>query len=114
MNSTVYARNYRRGPKWVPGIIVQVKGNNAIFMVETELGILFKRHSNQLQPRIPAMSSDNHLTPNCTTDSAASHSVPAQQIDSHNKPVSAVARSRRYYQRARKQTDFYGTSIPFG
>ena len=49
VSSLVYARNYRHGPKWLPGRVVRSEGVN-VRLVECSRGI-WKRHCNQLQVR---------------------------------------------------------------
>lgn len=50
VNSLVYARNYRHGPKWIPGKVIRSVGFN-VRIVECARGV-WKRHCNQLQVRL--------------------------------------------------------------
>ena len=47
----VYARNYSRGPKWLPGQVVQVEGS-VLYQVKLKDGRVQRRHINQLRSRV--------------------------------------------------------------
>ena len=42
------ARNYRRGPNWLPGVIAEVKGPLS-YVIRMKGGALWRRHADQLQ-----------------------------------------------------------------
>ena len=48
---TVLARNYRRGPKWMPGTVVDVTGPVS-YLVQLTGGLLVRRHVDQLRARV--------------------------------------------------------------
>lgn len=82
-------------------------GNKTAFSVDTEYGLL-KRHSNQLQLRIPVVAgTDNNANNDTITDATRVNTTPVNKSENNHQPS-----TRRYPQRLRKQTDFYGTSIP--
>jgi hypothetical protein len=91
--SQVYARNYGTGPKWLPGTIINKLGNT-LFRVRTDRGV-WKRHTNQLQPRLSLTSQDSD-------QQTESPTVPADRIQ---PPVMS-----RYPTRNRKKPDFYDSS----
>lgn len=50
IEDAVFVRNYGKGDKWVPGIVIQKHGK-VIFVIKTAKG-LCRRHINQMKPRI--------------------------------------------------------------
>ena len=48
MGDNVMARNYRRGPKWLPGVVAEVKGPLS-YIIQIKGGTLCRRHINQLR-----------------------------------------------------------------
>ena len=46
----VYARNYREGPRWLPGRVVETEGS-VLTQVKLTDGHLLRRHMDQLRPR---------------------------------------------------------------
>ena len=49
----VFARNLRSGPDWIPSTIVKVLGP-VTYIVETDDGLRWKGHANQLKDRLPS------------------------------------------------------------
>ena len=47
IGENVMAKNYRSGPKWLPGVIVEQLGT-LIFLVQLDNGMFWKRHVDQL------------------------------------------------------------------
>ena len=58
VGESVYVLNLRSGPRWIPGVIVDVL--NKSYSVQMS-GIVTKRHEDQLRPR--SVSSENCATP---------------------------------------------------
>ena len=50
MGDNVYARNYREGPRWLPGRVVQMEGA-VLAQVQLPDGHTLRRHVDQLRPR---------------------------------------------------------------
>ena len=115
LGSAVYARNYARGPKWVQGVVTKVLGR-VTFIIETDHG-LWRRHKNQLQPRL--LESENKTSPSPNVgdpivqypEAAASgqsrNEAPPIERSTEKPSSSSVPNERRYPLRARKQTQFY-------
>ena len=57
---TVYASNFRRGPKWIPRVLKQSTGPTS-FTVQLEDGLLLRRHQDHLIRRssVPQASTAN-------------------------------------------------------
>jgi len=51
MGDTAMARNYRKGPKWLPGVAAEVKGPLS-YLIQMKGGTLWRRHINQLRDGI--------------------------------------------------------------
>ena len=77
IDQLVMARNWRDGPDWVPGVIIEKLGP-LTFKVQTQAGQIWKRHVDHLkglgQTDCPPVSTDsddsvNFLTPSATTES---------------------------------------------
>ena len=47
----VWAQNYREGPKWVHGQVIH-RTNPLSYKVQIHHGLIWKRHAQQLKPRI--------------------------------------------------------------
>ena len=47
IGENVMAKNYRSGPKWLPGVIVE-QLETLTFLVQLDNGMFWKRHVNQL------------------------------------------------------------------
>ena len=60
IGENVMAKNYRNGPKWVPGVIVEQLGT-LTFLVQLDNGMFWKRHVDQLRGR--DQSSNNNAQP---------------------------------------------------
>lgn len=91
VDSLVYARNYNAGPKWLPGQIISKVGST-IYMVHTDKGVL-KRHTNQLQIRLPSSSSEQHCNP---APSTAPPILSNLQSDNRRYPLRARRAPDRY------------------
>ena len=50
IDENVMAKNYRNGPKWLPGVIVE-QLSTLTFLVQLDNGILWKRYMHQLRGR---------------------------------------------------------------
>lgn len=60
INDPVYVRNYGKGKKWIPGVIL-AKVGNVIFIVKIEKGNI-RRHINQMKHRsIPTINPDYNI-----------------------------------------------------
>jgi transposase InsO family protein len=95
-NSLVYARSYSSGSKWLPGTIVNKLGNT-MFRVQTDRGI-WKRHINQLQPRM------------CNMDQAADTQPPTTETNTAPANNGQSPVQSRYPRRTRRRPDFYDSS----
>ena len=58
MGDTVMARNYRKGPKWLPGVVAEVKGPVS-YLIQMKGGTLWQRHINQLRDGIDETQLDD-------------------------------------------------------
>ncbi|XP_014676701.1 PREDICTED: uncharacterized protein K02A2.6-like [Priapulus caudatus] len=100
VDALVYARNYARGPKWVPGTVIKTLGR-VLVRVQTDHGV-WKRHVNQLQPRM----SSYDVQPQC-----GEGEVNPTQREILPEPEPVVGRpqprERRYPERVRRRPDFY-------
>ena len=88
VDSLVYARNYSYGPKWLPGKVV-CKLGSVLFWVRTDRGV-WKRHINQLQPKIDTQAKQKPLFPEVPTDA----------------PADTQPQSHRYPRRDRQKPDY--------
>ena len=52
------ARNYRRGPKWLPGVIAEVKGPLS-YVDQMKGGALWRRYVDQLRNGVANTQSDD-------------------------------------------------------
>ena len=43
-----HAKNYREGPQWMPGLVVDRKGPLS-YVIQLESGLMWRRHIDQLQ-----------------------------------------------------------------
>lgn len=89
VESMVYAQNYATGPGKVIGSI-----GNRLFKIRTDRGI-WKRHSNQLQPRLAT----------ATGNAQARTDVPPTSDN-----LSTAANQRRYPVRDRRRPDYYDSA----
>ena len=48
IGETVMARNYRDGPKWIEGVVIERKGPLS-YVVQVDHGMLWRRHIDQLR-----------------------------------------------------------------
>lgn len=62
IGSNVLALNLREGPKWYRGTVMQKLGVNIYNVLIHDLGIVWKRHSNQLLATLPEVSNPNQAT----------------------------------------------------
>ena len=76
IDSLVYVRNYSTGPKWLEGKIIAKLGK-VLYNVRTDKGI-WKRHINQLQPRIYVNDNIERAATHEATAPAASPDIPAE------------------------------------
>ena len=98
VGSMVYARNYHKGSKWIPGRIIQKVGK-MVYLVRTDRGV-WRRHPNQLQIRfdcgsgtdkIELNSDHENMLPRRGSASSASRDVKVE-----------ITTGRRYPLRERK------------
>lgn len=101
--STVFYKNYGRGPNWLPGVVTLAKGAVIRIIKDDENGTTVKRHCNQLQHRLlswnesPTTSSNEQSNP-------TSPSVPVFSDPTVYSPV----QPRRIAQRTRRRPQRYG------
>ena len=57
----VFARNFRSGPVWLPGVVAKVCGPVS-YTVKLEIGITVRRHVDHLQKRTSSVNSGLHGT----------------------------------------------------
>ena len=89
VDQPVMVRSYcNSDPKWIPGIILKKKGN-LTYLVKLQDGIVWKRHSDQLQEFNGTQDTDNwiypgdnHLDSNVTN----SNSNSMEQSSNHRYP----------------------------
>ena len=86
------ARNKRPGNKWIPGVIRKQLGP-LTFLVETNQGILWKRHIDHLQDRQTDETSasddleDDYMPPDIPTDIPEETTSPSRYpVRVHNPP----------------------------
>ena len=102
VDSLVYARNYRSGPKWLEGKVT-AKVGDVMYNIHTDRGI-WKRHANQLQPRVYVSDSTTTSNlPSITTVSPQPASASTLAPDQITQPPS----SPRYPRRDHRRPDFY-------
>ena len=77
IGENVMAKNYRSGPKWLPGVIVEQLGS-LTFLVQLDNGMFWKRHVDQLRGR--DQSSSNN------TDSEAAYASTDSNDKNTNEP----------------------------
>ena len=77
IGENVMAKNYRSGPKWLPGVIVEQLGT-LTFLVQLDNGMFWKRHVDQLRGR--DQSSSNN------TDSEAAYASTDSNDENTNEP----------------------------
>jgi hypothetical protein len=102
IDSLVYARNYGSGPKWLQGKVIKQLGD-MLFIIRTDRG-LWKRHQNQLQPRIDIPIFSN-IEPNPEIN--PNTSKPNQSQPNHNQHRD---NERKYPCRERRQPDYYDST----
>ena len=91
----VMARNYRYGPKWLPGTVAEVKGPLS-YIIQLNSGLLWRRHINQLRDGIQKQnpieaSASTHAPPDDTahtTPADTAHTPPANTA--HTPPDDTV------------------------
>ena len=57
----VYARNYRQGPSWLAGVVVDQEGS-VLFRVRLSDGTVIRRHSDQLRHRVDSGGTSGDTT----------------------------------------------------
>lgn len=72
----VYVRNFRRGPVWLPGCIVQMDGQSSVH-IQLDDGRIFQRHQNHVRPR--TVESERHAS---QLETDAFISVPSRETES--------------------------------
>ena len=108
VSSLVYTRNYRYGPKWLPGKVIRSEGVN-VRLVECSRGI-WKRHCNQLQvhlsDRADRTSVSRSTDPVRITDPIPNADQPSTRTK--NRSSDQPGEVRRYPIRNRRRTSKYG------
>ena len=106
IGSSVYARSYRSGPKWVAGVVTEILGR-VVYIIKTDHGY-WRRHKNQLQPRLISAGHNNTATQEVAQPPQSQAEQPLVRNRAQG-PATSPARTsgRRYPLRIRTQTDFY-------
>ena len=115
----VMAKNYRNGPKWLPGIIVEQLGT-LTFLVQIENGMFWMRHMDQLRGRgysskdktesktayAYTKSNDENLneSPEASNGAVSDTTTEAIQNETGSSATSSVISTRRYPDRVRRPT----------
>ena len=111
MGDNVMARNFLKGPKWLPGVAAEVK-EPLSYIVQMKNGTMWRRHVNQLRNGIADIHVDDvPLIPdtNCeptissTNESSKSSETQSTKVTSMTK----VTESSRYPQRNHNPPDRY-------
>ena len=103
MGDNVMARNFLKGPQWLPGVATEVKGPLS-YIVQMKNGTMWRRHVNQLRndiadiqvddvPLIP--DTDCEPTISSTNESSESSETQSTKVTS----MTTVTESSRYPQR---------------
>ena len=109
VGSLVYALNYAAGPKWLPGRVIKKLGN-VMFNIRTERGV-WRRHHNQLQPRVEDIILNDNVPSHSDLNSTPSPNHNNDNSnDQPNTSNSSIPSRRRYPLRIRKPSDFYQAS----
>ena len=120
----VMAKNYRHGPKWLPGVIVEQLGT-LTFLVQIDNGMFWKRHVDQLRhrghsskdktesetPCAYTESNDENLNESCEASNGAvsDTTTEARQNETGTSATSSVVSARRYPDRVRRPPIRYQT-----
>ena len=120
----VMAKNYRHGPKWLPGVIVEQLGT-LTFLVQIDNGMFWKRHVDQLRhrghsskdktesetPYAYTESNDENLNESCEASNGAvsDTTTEARQNETSTSATSSVVSARRYPDRVRRPPIRYQT-----
>jgi len=118
IGQSVMAKNFRNGPKWLPGVIVEQLGT-LTFLVQLDNGMFWKRHVEQLRclddtPRnvtnseAPYSSNVNEEIPNDSSDSSNSNQE-TEQSQTSTSDTASSAPVRRYPVRVRRPPKRYQT-----
>ena len=110
----VYARNYASGAKWINAVVTKNVGL-MVYIVRTDRG-LWKRHQNQLQPRLndfPVVANDSNSRPNAesltdhrSTTSCDSNASTNRNTRLHRNALTPPVISWRYPTCNRKVPDY--------
>ncbi|XP_067939829.1 uncharacterized protein [Watersipora subatra] len=101
VDSSVYARNYSSGFKWIPGTIIKKLGN-ILHDVRTDRGV-WRQGANQLQARLQV--NDTSTNDNIITASSDLNIQPTQSV-----PDERPVQSPRYPTRNRRRPDYFDSS----
>ena len=107
----VYASNFRRGPKWLPGILKESTGPTS-FAVQLENGQLLRRHQDHLTQRscIPLESTaDQELPADPIPASPVADLPELQPEETQTQPTESVQSPTKAFQRS---ATLLGTDIP--
>ena len=106
------ARNYCRGPKWLPGVVAEVRGPLS-YVIQMKGGALWRRHINQLQNGTETHLSDNPPSSDADGEHAISDTTEASEPSTTSFEVPATSTTtemthpHRYPQRNHSQPDRY-------
>ena len=125
VGETVMARNYRDGPKWVEGVVVERKGSLS-YVVQVNHGMLWRRHIDQLRNGpIPAQQMDSdveiptgpepeereeeqtHEPENGGCESPGNTASQTENNSTEPEPEAADSSIRRYPSRVRQPPERY-------
>ena len=101
VGDSVMARNYRDGPKWMTGVVIERKGPLS-YIIQMESGMLWRRHVDQLRDGVTAIipESDTDIPVGPDTDTPCfSETRSPSQVEGIND--TAETTERRYPSRSR-------------
>ena len=119
VGDSVMTRNYRHGPKWLPGTVAEVKGPLS-YVIQLNSGLLWRRHVNQLHDGIqkqtptetpvsahtPLDDTVDVATPSDNTSESVVTPQPLSNATENVNPPNSVD-TRRYPQRTHRAPDEY-------
>ena len=108
MGDNVMARNYRRGPKWLPGVVAEVKGPLS-YIIQIKGGTLCRRHINQLRNGVADTQLDNIPFSSSTDNKPAISDITesSEAPTTKSSEVPTTEPTSRYPQRDHNPPDRY-------
>ena len=88
------ARNFSKGPKWIPGTITQLKGTRSVLIRTTE-GQVWKRHLDHLLAT--NVSSSGTVHPTEFEDLDVPVATPPSNVDVPLSPPTATIKCSDFY-----------------